>query len=263
MNPDVQGNQPSQNTSYDEHEGEMTFRQLEYTAIMGEILQYQRLRVQILAFTVAALGVLIGIPVNGVLKEIVIAQPDIADIARLSGILYLLSGAPYMILIPSAVLTGILCQHILVLDAFIAVRHEAETNFIGWTLTRYAQEKFRTKLNIPRGFRTTSALGFTIAYSILGIFALVYSYFTCIYIFELLHMPTSLTSCNMLLMISINVVLMFVLGFFIFKWIASIKPRTNKEKRMKGFMDARQLLLNKNERLAVWLTTQLKNSDNS
>lgn len=187
-------------------------RDTDFTSVRKEILQTQRLRVQVLAFTVAAVAVLIGLPYRYTTE------------AKTTMIWLVCSLAPWAVLIPSAYLVSRLSRQVTMLGAYLLVFQEHLSNRQGYQLHKYWRDVE------VEGMRSSTRLNYAVFYSLMSVLALGYSLVTS---WELLTSGSVdlMGSWQWWTMASLNVV---ALGVLIYILCYPLLPNAGKRLQYKA-----------------------------
>jgi len=230
------------------HSGWM--KEQEYVTIKKEILQYQRLRVQILAFTVAAIAALVGLVLNAKQSSLTyLCAKTTTELARL---LVFGSLAPYIVLLPSALLIGMLNRHISSLGAFLAVAHEGMANHMGWYLSRYVQDKYARRMGFPRGVLDSTRWGYSLAYLVITAFVGGFSWFYTRFVTSLYGM----SEYNIIYVINaVALIAMLCIIIVYILPVVRIRRKAKNYKRMLGTLDYFDSI---SEDLIGWLRKDLE-----
>lgn len=137
----------------------------EYKSLTDRILQYQRLRVQVLGFTVLAVAALAALP-----QKLSLASGTAFSIDY---VLLVCAYSPYIVLIPSCLLTSLLSRHITYIGSYILVFHEAKPGLPSWEYTSF----IKLLRQYPAGFRPSTKIAFSLSYIFLGLFSFLFCYF--------------------------------------------------------------------------------------
>jgi hypothetical protein len=220
----------------------------EYDVLCERIHQYQRLRVQILAFTVAAVVAMAGLVLR------LWTMRNVPESTPTTYIVLAYSFAPFLILIPSCLLTVLLSRNISYLGAYIGVFHEAGQGYWGWELRNflYIREKRWNKL-----WHSTK-VGFTLSYVLLGMF----SYGLCYYNSQILKGTSIGTDqiklCFMEftlveLISGTNMILLLVLFAFILFLLFPVIGQDGKYRFLNNWLDVHNSLRCSDKAPMAWL----------
>jgi hypothetical protein len=133
----------------------------EYNNLKKEILQYQHFRLQIMTFTVAALAVVVGLPMQQKMPR----PESVIDLLVQACIVYL----PYLLLLPSCYLTYILSKSTMFIGTYLMIFHEGVNKQPGWEYAHFEMDRLYPSL------RPSKSRNYAYFYLILGFFALIYS----------------------------------------------------------------------------------------